>query len=356
MGRAWRRDWLVLDGSLKHKYARHRRMLETKLKKRGFTAFFHSFRNLRPQVRMHLSLWVCQHVERPLSVRLGSVDGIDFSTFDDHDFAAIFRLQSLAQLQAVARSLGLVDSIGKNGYRADPVSAFAVLLARLSYPKRFAAELHRVLHLNWSSGKLSSIFNAVLDFLYARFRRLIRFDHRWFSRANCIMFADAIHAAGAPLRRCVGFIDGVTYGICKPKHNQRCMYSGGTAVNDLCAWPFMPSSAGHKKHHLYNEQGLVIPNGLIISMWGPWKGASNDKEMLNRSRLHEQLDRRLPPGAYVFGDKGKPSALHRVFAHSAVGYSGKPRVQTPIKEGANPAPNVLQFNGAMSAVRVSVEW
>jgi hypothetical protein len=33
-----------------------------------------------------------------------------------------------AQLQAVARSLDLVDGIGKNGYKADPVSAFVCCL------------------------------------------------------------------------------------------------------------------------------------------------------------------------------------------------------------------------------------
>ena len=40
------------------------------------------------------------------------------------------------------------------------------------------------------------------------------------------MFADAIHAKGAPLTRCWGFVDGTPRPVSRPIRNQRIMYSG----------------------------------------------------------------------------------------------------------------------------------
>ena len=44
-------------------------------------------------------------------------------------------------------------------------------------------------------------------------------------------FADAIHAKGAPLDRCWGFIDGTVRQIARPVRNQRIMYSGHKRVH-----------------------------------------------------------------------------------------------------------------------------
>jgi len=38
------------------------------------------------------------------------------------------------------------------------------------------------------------------------------------------MYADAIHAKGAALDNCWGFVDGTVRAICRPKVNQRVLY------------------------------------------------------------------------------------------------------------------------------------
>jgi len=46
-------------------------------------------------------------------------------------------------------------------------------------------------------------------------------------------FAAAVHAKGAPLRQCFGFIDGTVRPIARPTVNQRIMYSGHKRVHCL---------------------------------------------------------------------------------------------------------------------------
>jgi len=107
MVRAWKDDWLRLEGSLHHKLARHRRLLVLKAKKRSYTAFFQALRHVAPMLRLQVPLWVSQHIERPLSTRHGTQEGIDFTNFDDHDLAAVSRLQDVDQLVATAKAFEL---------------------------------------------------------------------------------------------------------------------------------------------------------------------------------------------------------------------------------------------------------
>ena len=124
----------------------------------------------------------------------------------------------------------------------------------------------------------------------------------------------------------IGFFDGVTYSVCRPGgREQRCMYSG------------------HKKEHCYREQTLVLVNGLIMSMFGPYKGASNDQELLHFSGILHVLDQAVPPGFVFYGDKGY------IRTHQT------PRLVTPFRGVDANGPGLL-FNKRMSMLRVTVEW
>ena len=50
---------------------------------------------------------------------------------------------------------------------------------------------------------------------------------------NAQTFADAIHAAGAPLPNCWGFIDGTLRPCCRPIRNQRILFSGHKRVHGI---------------------------------------------------------------------------------------------------------------------------
>jgi len=64
-------------------------------------------------------------------------------------------------------------------------------------------------------------------------------------------YADVIHAKGAPLRNCFGFIDGTVRPISRPGQHQRIVYNG------------------HKRVHSLKFQSVALLNGLIGNMYGP---------------------------------------------------------------------------------------
>ena len=63
-------------------------------------------------------------------------------------------------------------------------------------------------------------------------------------------YADVIHAKGAPLENCFGFIDGTVRPIARPDQQQRIVYNG------------------HKRVHSLKFQSVALPNGLIGNMYG----------------------------------------------------------------------------------------
>ena len=89
-----------------------------------------------------------------------------------------------------------------------------MLLKRLSYPNRLG-DLSEI--FGRSISELSYTFNGILDFVdNAHSHLLTDLNQTWLSPANLQVFADAIHAGGAPLENCWGFIDGTVRPICRP--------------------------------------------------------------------------------------------------------------------------------------------
>ena len=64
------------------------------------------------------------------------------------------------------------------------------------------------------------------------------------------VYADFIHAKGASLNNCFGFIDGLR-PISRPGQYQRKVYNG------------------HKREHSLKFQSVALPNGLIGNMYEP---------------------------------------------------------------------------------------
>ena len=84
-----------------------------------------------------------------------------------------------------------------------------------------------------------------------------------FSKVPTYLFLQAIARKGAPLQHCWGFIDGTARHICRPSVNQEEYYSG------------------HKRHHCIKFQSTVTPDGLIISLLGPFSGRRHDSGKKN---------------------------------------------------------------------------
>ena len=79
--------------------------------------------------------------------------------------------------------------------------------------------------------KFISFLHQIIDDIYNRLGHLLKdFDLIWLDPES---FAAAIHAKGAPLKQCFGFVDGTARPISRPIVNQRIMYSGHKSVHCL---------------------------------------------------------------------------------------------------------------------------
>ena len=98
---------------------------------------------------------------------------------------------------------------------------------------------------------------------------------------------------------------------------------------------------GHKRVHSIKFQSVVIPNGLISNVFGPYEGKKHN--MLRHSGLLEQLQQHAQTPNWEpvcsYGDPVYPLRVH---------------LQAPFVGNLNPFQE--EFNSQMSKVRISVEW
>ena len=100
--------------------------------------------------------------------------------------------------------------------------------------------------------QLSMISNLVMNFIYENHKHCLQnLSQDLFSTLNLQLYTESIHANGAPLHNCWGFIDGTVRSICRPQEMQRVVYNGHKRVhaikfqsgntkwnNSKFTWPF----------------------------------------------------------------------------------------------------------------------
>ena len=102
-----------------------------------------------------------------------------------------------------------------------------------------------------------------MNFIYENHKhRLENLNQNLLSPRNFQVYAGSIHAKGAPLTNCWGFIDGTVRPVCRPQQMQRVLYNG------------------HKRVHAIKFQSVVTPNGIIANLFGPVEGCRHDSGML----------------------------------------------------------------------------
>jgi len=92
--------------------------------------------------------------------------------------------------------------------------------------------------------------------------RLLSSDQAHLTQQMLGQYANIIHEKGAPLENCFGFIDGTVCPILRPQVNQSTVYNG------------------HKRTHAIKFQSVILPNGLIANLSGPFEGKRHDSAML----------------------------------------------------------------------------
>ena len=153
----------------------------------------------------------------------------------------------------------------------ESVEGLCIFLNTLSYPYRFTNMVPLFGH---NPTEICLIFNDVLHFIYQHHHhRLQSWDLNFLQPRFLQSYADAVSQKGAPLNNCFGFVDGTLISICRPSLCQRQVYNV------------------HKRVHDIKFQSIVLPNGLIGNLVGPWEGRRHDCTMLHELGLLNDLQR-----------------------------------------------------------------
>ncbi|KAF0698103.1 hypothetical protein As57867_003465, partial [Aphanomyces stellatus] len=173
----------------------------------------------------------------------------DLADLTDADCRFKFRFNK-QQIPELTQLLEVPDPFKtKARYRATAVEAVCIMLNRLAWPHRLGSMVQT---FGRSREALSSIANETMLHVHSRFGHLLEWDDARINREWMQQCADAIHKHGAPLKTCIGFIDGTVREICRPgKKIQKAAYNG------------------HKRKHAVKYQAVSMPDGLIVHLYGP---------------------------------------------------------------------------------------
>lgn len=211
--------------------------------------------------------------------------------------------------------------ISDQGVVVSGTDALLMSLRRLAYPNRLC-DLEATFGQHAST--LSSVLNKVYSHIDGTFGCLLDDvnNHSWLTLDALKSFAEAVHAKGAPLENCWGFVDGTARAICRPTRDQKPYYSG------------------HNRFHAIKFQAVTAANGITCELGGPYKGHRHDAGILRESQLYEQLQELVQGHDYViYGDTAYPL---------------RPLLMTPYA-GSQLKDYEAQFNAKMSTVRQAVD-
>ena len=201
------------------------------------------------------------------------------------------------------------------------MEALCIYLKRFAYPCRYSDIMPR---FGRDILQLSMISNLIMNFIYENHKHCLEnLAQDLFSPLNLQLYAGSVNAKGTPFHNCWGFIDGTVRPICRPQEMQRVVYSG------------------HKRVHTIKFQSVVISDGIIANLHGPVEGCCNGSGMLAYSGLLQQLEQ------HSYNLYEEPMCL---YGDSA--YLLRVHLQRPF---ANPTPDQLIYNKAMSQSRVAAE-
>jgi hypothetical protein len=200
--------------------------------------------------------------------------------------------------------------------------ALCILCMRFAYPTKWEVFPS---YFGRQSNTLNRIFLDTLDFIASRYREIILW-HPLINFERMKAYSQAIDRAGGG--NCIwGFVDGTFKPCCRPKDNkrQKFMYSG------------------YKKSHGMKMQGICTPDGMILSLAGPYEGKLNDYQMMLESGIEVKL-------AAIHEER-----IEKLFLYGDAAYRGLTWTFGPYLGGKALSALHQDFNRSLSSVRISIE-
>ena len=194
------------------------------------------------------------------------VPRIDLARLTDDDCLLRFRF-TLPEIERISAAMRLPPHLTVNKVTFTRAFGIAMLLRKLVWPAR-NVDLATEFGLDYSTtGRIISYMLLTVEGMYSSHLDL------WpgLDQARVAMYTAAITAYSPPVVDVWGFIDGTSRRIARPIRRQRDSYSG------------------YKRGHLQHYQGVVTPDGLLVSCMGPWIGSKNDLNILHESGIETTI-------------------------------------------------------------------
>jgi hypothetical protein len=210
---------------------------------------------------------------------------------------------------------------------ADGVDALCMLLYRLSRSRNYR-DLRQT--FGGSSHRVGRISNELAVYLYNKFKRKLEsLDRDRLNDEYLVSMARAQFSKNQIMRNIIGFIDATVRPCCRPVHFQQDVYNGKDCV------------------HALKFQTVMMADGIIAHLSGPWSGRRHDTYIFQNSELPNALADlpRMPAE-----DGGELMALY-----ADPGYALSARIFMPYPDGRSDALHAA-FNRSMSSNRIAVEW
>ncbi len=222
--------------------------------------------------------------------------------------------------------------ITNSRYAFTGLEAFCLLCARF----RSAGDMYSLSMLyDRTQSSISEVINDLVIHLDDTWEHLLDCDQdHLLHPSELAQYANAIHQRGAPIKTIFGFIDCTIWRIAHPTWFQHQAYNG------------------HKKFHALKFQALMLPNGIIGHLYGPFEGRRNDNFLLTESGLLEHLAHFAHPEDLA-ADAPYEEQTYQMFGDPAYGVG--PHIISPFAGMGDCTEEEKTWNAEMSAVWIEVE-
>lgn len=267
----------------------------------------------------------CERMEvRRLKLRSQLIRSVvfNFNALSEQECVENYRFRK-ADVGRISTMIDWSGRTKRNLYRCDPMTATCFLLHKLGSCARWADLEEKYGQFR---SHMSEIMWEVVEGFVGKYGYALNM-RGGLLRSKAKDYAKAIQDTGAPLPRCVGFIDCTKIRMCRPggaNAYQRAVYSG------------------HKRIHCLVYQTVTTPDGLMFALYGPVEGRRHDLTLLRESGWNDVWGESL----FIDGE------WYYIYGDSA--YLLRPWLLRPFTRGVCSGPEAV-FNTRMSEARVCVE-
>jgi len=156
-----------------------------------------------------------------------------------------------------------------NRDHASGLDALCMLLYRLSWPRNYFL-LRQT--FGGSAQRIARISNALAVYLCNKYKnKLESLDRRRLSDEYLINMANTQHRKNGVMQNVFGFIDATVRSCCRPVRFQQEIYNGKDC------------------EHALKYQTVMLADGIICHVSGPWSGRRHDTYIFQNSQLPAAL-------------------------------------------------------------------